>query len=140
MESQDEFGPRVLIVDDDVAVLDGLRRGLRRFAREWEVTFAQSGAEALITAKLAPVDVLITDIRMPNMHGAALLSRFALRYPDTLRIAFSDKFDALTTYALTDCSHAYIAKPCNALRLYHFVNERVADRRGRMVWAEDRTI
>tara|TARA_B100000513_G_scaffold159310_1_gene76759 strand:+ start:119 stop:538 length:420 start_codon:yes stop_codon:yes gene_type:complete len=129
---------RVLIVDDDVSVLDGLRRGLRRYAAEWDISFAQDAAEALMTAKLRPLDVVITDMRMPNMRGGDLLRRFAERYPETLRIAFSDKFDALTTYTLTDCSHTFIAKPCDALRLYHFVQERVAEHLGRVVHARDR--
>lgn len=127
---------KVLIVDDDPSVLDGLRRALRRIADSWEVTFAQDGAEALMTAKLYPFDVLITDIRMPNMHGIALLGRFSERYPNTMRVAFSDKFDALTVYSLTECSHSYISKPCTAGALYSFVNERLAGHRLRVALAD----
>lgn len=90
-----------------------------------------------MTAKLYPFDVLITDIRMPNMHGIALLGRFAKRYPETMRIAFSDKFDALTVYSLTECSHSYISKPCTAEGLYAFVNRHLADHRLRVALAED---
>ena len=90
-----------------------------------------------MTAKLYPFDVLITDVRMPNMHGIALLGRFAERYPDTMRVAFSDKFDALTVYSLTECSHSYISKPCTAGALYSFVNERLAGHRLRIALAED---
>ena len=128
---------RVLIVDDDVAVLEGLRRGLGRIAKDWELSFAQDGGEALMAAKMRPVDVLITDIRMPRMHGVDLLSRFAERYPWVLRVAFSDKFDALTTYALTRCSHRYIAKPCPAETLYETVSGWVTDHRGRLDRAEN---
>jgi DNA-binding NtrC family response regulator len=119
MSSNDHV--RVLIVDDDPAILDGLRRSLRRIAPDWTVRFAQDGAEALMSLKLQPVDVIVSDIRMPNMHGVALLNRLADRYPDILRVAFSDKYDALTVYSLTDCSHAYIAKPCSAEHLVQLI-------------------
>lgn len=120
---------RVLIVDDDLSVLHGLRRNLARCAPNWEVGYSEDAGDALLTAKLQPIDIVISDIRMPHMHGGALLKRFSANYPQTLRIAFSDKYDALTTYAISECSHKYIAKPCTAAQLYAFVEGSFAEHR-----------
>lgn len=113
---------RVLIVDDEPAVLDGLRREFRQAAPGWDISYVLNASEALMTAEMQVHDVIISDIRMPGMHGAELLTRFAVLHPTILRIAFSDKYDALTTNAVTDCPHHYIAKPCKAEALYSSVD------------------
>jgi len=73
-------GPRVLIVDDDSAILKVLsaqlaQAGIRSFA-------AESGERALVVLDSQPVDVVLTDLRMPGMGGMALLTRIARSWPD----------------------------------------------------------
>ena len=65
---------RVLFVDDEPRVLDGLRRMLRTKRDQWQMRFVASGAEALAALAGEPADVLITDMRMPEMDGAARLA------------------------------------------------------------------
>jgi CheY-like chemotaxis protein len=64
---------RVLFVDDEPMILQGIQHSLRSMRAEWEVEFASGGAEALEMMERAPFDVVITDMRMPGMDGAQLL-------------------------------------------------------------------
>ncbi|MFN9981731.1 MAG: response regulator, partial [bacterium] len=79
----------VLFVDDDSNVLSGLRRLLRGQRSEWEMEFASSGAEALALMAKHPIDVIVSDMRMPQMNGAELLTRVAKDYPKTVRFILS---------------------------------------------------
>ena len=65
---------RILFVDDESMVLDGLRRMLRGMRNEWEMEFAASGHEALKILDSKQFDVIVTDMRMPGMDGCQLLN------------------------------------------------------------------
>ena len=64
---------RVLFVDDEDNVLQGLRRMLRDMRRDWVMEFAASGEEGLRALEASHFDVVVSDMRMPGMDGAALL-------------------------------------------------------------------
>jgi two-component system response regulator AtoC len=73
-------GPRVLVVDDDVAILKVLCSQLTQAGiRNLE---ARSGEQALALLESQPVDVVLTDLRMPGMDGMALLTRIARSWPE----------------------------------------------------------
>jgi YesN/AraC family two-component response regulator len=91
---------RILFVDDEPRVLQGIQRGLRGMRAEWETEFANSGAEALETMAQAPFDVVITDMRMPGMDGAQLLDLVKARFPRTVRIILSGQSDRETIFAI----------------------------------------
>lgn len=63
---------RILIVDDDERVLFVLHDALARVEDEYEVTTARSSHEALDQFKERPFDLVVTDLRMPNMNGIEL--------------------------------------------------------------------
>ena len=66
---------RVLFVDDEPRILEGLRRMLRPQRHEWEMAFAPGGEAALAMMEASPFDVIVSDMRMPGMDGATLLCR-----------------------------------------------------------------
>jgi two-component system response regulator MprA len=73
--------PRLLIVDDDEAMLDALQLAL---AGEWEVHVARDGIEALERLEERSVDVILLDLLMPRMDGRLFLheaSRRGIRTP-----------------------------------------------------------
>jgi len=109
---------RVLFVDDDPSVLNGLRRVLRKMRGEWQTLFATSGQEALITMQECPVDVVVTDMQMPKMDGAQLLTQVAKLYPHTARIILSGHSELEMVLKSATTAHQYLAKPCdiNALK------------------------
>ena len=72
---------RVLFVDDEPAVLEGLRRFLRSRRAQCEMHVASSGVDALAMLESMPFDVVVTDTLMPGIDGAELLVTIRDRYP-----------------------------------------------------------
>jgi HD-like signal output (HDOD) protein len=105
---------RVLFVDDEPRILDGLRRTLRPMRREWRMSFARSGQEALDILAGESFDIIVADMRMPGMDGAQLLSQVRTRYPQTVRIALSGTADKEPIFCALGAIHQYRSKPCNA--------------------------
>ena len=105
---------RVLFVDDEPNVLSGLRRTLRGQRNEWDMAFAEGGRLALDAMEEAPCDVVVSDMKMPGMDGAELLSRIQKKYPATIRIALSGETDNHMIYRCVQHAHQYLAKPCDA--------------------------
>ena len=104
---------RLLFVDDDANVLDGLRRVLRSQRDEWDMHFAGSGAEALQIMDLHPIDIIITDISMPVMNGVELLENVMDRYPETIRMILSGRSESDLFMKAVAVTHQYLSKPCN---------------------------
>ena len=103
---------RILFVDDEPNVLDGLRRMLFSMRNEWAVEFANSGAQALDRLSGNHFDVVVTDMRMPGMDGATLLARVRERAPDTLRFVLTGQSDSETVYRSVGDAHQFLTKPC----------------------------
>lgn len=103
--------PPVLLVDDEVAILDGLRRQLRK---SFTVHTATGGAEALELLKSEPISVVVSDMRMPHMDGATFLSQVRSLYPSVVRILLTGQAD--TQAAITAVNegqiYRFLTKPC----------------------------
>jgi putative nucleotidyltransferase with HDIG domain len=117
---------RILFVDDEVRVLDGLKRSLRPLRHEWTTAFATGGEEALSVLAREPFDAIVTDMRMPGMDGAALLNEAAARYPDVLRLVLSGQSDLESVVKSASVTHRYLAKPCSMEALKDAINRVVA--------------
>jgi len=61
---------RILFVDDEPMILNGLQRTLRKMRHEWEMMFVSSATEALQILDANPMDVVVTDLKMPEMDGS----------------------------------------------------------------------
>lgn len=105
---------RILFVDDEPQVLDGLRDMLRKQRRVWDMIFATGGPAALELMAKTPFDVVVSDMRMPGMDGAAFLQKVKDLSPGTARIVLSGHAEQeLVLKALPVC-HQYLSKPCSA--------------------------
>lgn len=104
---------RILFVDDEEKVLDGLRRMLRSTGAQWDMVFVDSGEKALAAMEKAPFDVVISDMRMPGMDGAQLLGEVQRRHPDTARIILSGYAEKGSVLRTVGPTHQYLAKPCD---------------------------
>lgn len=114
---------RVLFVDDEPNILSGLRRMLRGQRNEWEMDFQPSGLEALKAMEEQPFDIVVSDMKMPGMDGAELLSEVQRLYPNTIRIILSGQSELSAILKSIGPTHQFLAKPCDPERL-----KRVVDR------------
>jgi HD-like signal output (HDOD) protein/CheY-like chemotaxis protein len=117
---------RVLFVDDEAMVLQGLQRMLRPMRNDWDMEFVESGAVALERLAAAPADVVVSDMRMPGMNGAQLLTEVMRRFPKTVRIILSGHADHDLVLKAVGSTHQYLNKPCEPEVLKATVQRAVA--------------
>ena len=103
---------RIMFVDDEPVVLDGLRRALHPMREEWDLSFASSGAAALDRLDSPPVDLVVSDLRMPHMDGAELLSAIQRRQPGIIRFVLSGYADRFMILRCAGPAHRFLVKPC----------------------------
>ena len=103
---------RVLIVDDDLALLEALPETLRLRMDGIAIDTASSAADALARIEATEYDAIVTDIKMPGMDGLALLSEIKSRSPKTptLLITGHGEHD-LAVQALRGGAYDFVAKP-----------------------------
>src|SRR4051812_49997153 len=100
--------PHVLFVDDEVEILEALRRMLRTRRNHWDMTFANSGAEALAVFGDRHCDVVVVDYRMPEINGADLLEKVRAISPDTARIILSGQTDPDNVIQALTIAHLFL--------------------------------
>jgi HD-like signal output (HDOD) protein/CheY-like chemotaxis protein len=105
---------RILFVDDEPMILNGLQRTLRKMRSEWEMTFTSSGKEALEILDANPMDVIVTDLKMPEMDGTQLLTEIKKRRPHVVRIILSGHVKHDMTLQSLQIAHQSLSKPCDA--------------------------
>ncbi|MEO8704274.1 MAG: response regulator [Kofleriaceae bacterium] len=108
---------RVLFVDDDPEILAGLRNLLYKERKLWDMVFADSGDAALTQLSGQPFDVVVSDMRMPGMDGATLLSRVKDKFPSTARIMLSGHAEREAIVRALPALHQLLSKPCDATTL-----------------------
>lgn len=119
---------RVLLVDDEELILAALRRVFR--SRGYEVFSASSGSEGLQILQRETVDIVISDMRMPEMTGAQFLERVFSGWPDIKRILLTGYADVDSAIAAVNRGKVwrYIAKPWDEEDLVLTVQQAVAHR------------
>jgi len=85
--------PRILFVDDEPLMLQGLRNLLWKDKSRWDLVFANGGQEALALLANSPCDVVISDMLMPGMDGPELLTEVSARHPNSVRLILSGYAD-----------------------------------------------
>jgi putative nucleotidyltransferase with HDIG domain len=101
----------LLFVDDEASILSSLRRLFRPHG--YRILTAGSGAEGLGLLEKEAVDVVVSDMRMPEMDGAQFLEQVRNRWPDVVRILLTGYADIASTIAAINRGeiYRYIAKP-----------------------------
>ncbi|PSQ96885.1 MAG: hybrid sensor histidine kinase/response regulator [Bacteroidetes bacterium SW_9_63_38] len=114
-------GERVLVVDDEDFILETAREAL--FDAGYRVHTA-SGAEAALTVVgEQAVDVVVTDLRMPEMDGFDLIRTLRAQHPNLPIVAASGVADGRTDEALDAGADAFLAKPFSAETLQSTLHE-----------------
>lgn len=134
VEAEPVYRATVLFVDDEANILRSLARLFR--GRDLKILMAESGDAGLKILADEKVDLIVSDMRMPNMDGAQFLSKVYERYPDTQRILLTGYADMTATVGAINQGRIsrYIAKPWvddeiigaveNALKLKQLEKER----------------
>lgn len=119
----DQIKRRILFVDDEPMVLKGLQRSLRKMRDEWAMTFSSSSKEALDILDSGPYDVIVSDLRMPEIDGVQLLAEVKSKHPQVVRIILSGQVEQESTFKSVQLAHQSLSKPCDADILKHTLNK-----------------
>jgi HD-like signal output (HDOD) protein/ActR/RegA family two-component response regulator len=112
----------ILFVDDDTNLIQGLKRMLYSMRKEWEMYFCDNIEEALNVLKKKPVDVIVSDMRMPIMDGTALLKLVKEKYPPVIRIILSGYSGQEMSIKASGLAHRFLAKPANTDTIKSTIN------------------
>ncbi|MHB9117428.1 MAG: HD domain-containing phosphohydrolase [Burkholderiales bacterium] len=101
----------LLFVDDEANILSALKRLFRPLG--YRILTAESGAAGLLLCEQNHIDLVISDMRMPEMNGAQFLEQVRLKWPDAVRILLTGYADISSTIAAINKGeiYRYLAKP-----------------------------
>lgn len=113
----------ILFVDDEKSILRSLKRAF--LDSDYQLYFADSGAMGLAALKAKKIDLVVSDMRMPQMDGYQFLSRVKKEYPEVVRLILSGFTQEETVYkALIDGSaKMYVAKPWDNQKLKNLIRQ-----------------
>ncbi len=114
---------KILLVDDETNMLSALRRMLR--GEQYEVSVYNNPLEAMETLEDEEFDVIVSDMRMPEMSGADFLFKASELWPDTPRILLTGYSDQESTVrAINEAKiYRYVEKPWNNDELRTLIDE-----------------
>lgn len=120
---------RILCVDDEPSILSALKRVFR--AQGYMIITATSGQEGLALLEREPIDMVISDMRMPEMNGVEFLEQVFKRWPDSKRILLTGYADTAATIAAVNQGKiwSYVAKPWSDGELLLVVQQALAHHR-----------
>lgn len=109
--------PRILFVDDEERVLKGFKRLLFRYKSQWQLHFCTDPlvVESLITQH--SYQIVIVDMRMPEMNGVEVLSVVRRVQPECIRIILSGQSSDEMIQGAVEVAHQFLAKPCEEGKL-----------------------
>lgn len=105
---------RILFVDDNPLVLQGLNRSLHSLRAEFDFEFTDSGRSALELMARQPFDAVVSDMKMPGMNGVELLTEVLRLYPQTVRLILSGQTDPELLCRCVGVAHQCLSKPCDS--------------------------
>lgn len=113
----------ILFVDDEKQILDALRRTF--YGLGYNIFFAESGEEALNILANNDINLLISDIRMPNMNGYQLLEQVKAKYPSIIKVVLSGYADEHLLLKMQNMTLAkrYLNKPWKNQELIRIVGQ-----------------
>ena len=121
--------PTVMFVDDEISVLEGLRRSFLSMAGSLDIITCNNPFDALKKVQDRPVDIIISDLRMPGMDGVQLLEEVRRTSPETTRIILSGCSDRDVPFNTAGPAHRHYSKPCSNAKLADAIVRSLAIRK-----------
>lgn len=123
--SEANSAPTLLFVDDESGILSALRRLFRPHG--YRILIAESGAAGLEILEKESVDLIISDMRMPEMDGATFLKQVRERWPNITRILLTGYADITSTIAAINQGeiYRYLSKPWDDQEIVSVVGEAI---------------
>ncbi|MBI5435194.1 MAG: HDOD domain-containing protein [Planctomycetes bacterium] len=118
--------PRILFVDDESMVLVSIRDMLRKHRNRWDMTFCPSGQAAIAMLRRDHVDIVVSDMRMPNIDGAEVLTRAMELQPHSVRIILSGHTSRDASVRAVKVAHRFLSKPFDSDGLVAIIEEALA--------------
>ena len=119
--------PSILVVDDELLIRDLLYDFFT--GQGWDIAVAENGERALDILKQKKIDLILSDIKMPEMDGLTLTSHVKEAYPGmpvVLMTGFPSVDTAIT--ALRSKVEDYVVKPFNINQLYKLIESKLHER------------
>ena len=120
--------PRILFVDDEPSVLNGLKRSFRDREASWDMEFMSRPDEAIVEGRIRAFDVVVSDMRMPGMNGVEMIVALRQTMPEASYIMLTGAADLRG--AIDSINRAgifrYFTKPCPSFLLKEGVAAAVA--------------
>lgn len=124
MKEGEILNKSILFVDDEKSILNSIKREF--FDSDYDIYFASGGEEALcILDKFNNIDMIVTDMKMPNIDGYELLKRVKSKYPSMIRIILSGYTDESIVFKCicNNLAKIYITKPWDEDQLQNAIND-----------------
>lgn len=118
----------VLFVDDDINVINGIKRILYKYRDRWKMYFVSSGEKAIEILSLKNIDVLVCDIMMPGVSGYEVLQYTYEKHPHVIRFILSGYHDEELILRSTKYAHQYLQKPISPEVIIKKINSAVFTR------------
>lgn len=118
--------PSVLVVDDELLIRDLLYDFFQQ--QGWTISVADSGEKALEILRVRKIDIVLTDIKMPQIDGLTLTSQVRAKYPDmpvVLMTGYPSVETAVEGIRAKVCD--YIIKPFNINKLFKTLKAQLDD-------------
>ena len=121
--------PSLLFVYDEPNILSAIHRILNPHRDKWDINFASGGDDALDFMANNIVNVIVTDMAMPEMDGKKLIYRLHELFPDTIPIVLSGHWDIATSLRELGPNVRFLGKPINHDLLVWALKDAVTDAR-----------
>mgnify|MGYP001321728949 CR=1 FL=1 len=123
--------PRILFVDDEPRVLDGLRRSMHRHEGRWSLEFMADPVAAVEAMREAPFDVVVSDMKMPGLTGIEMVVAMRAVAPGAVYIMLTGTADLRTAIDAINRADVFrfFTKPCPAFLLAEGISDALASRR-----------
>jgi len=120
---------KILIVDDEKSVTEFLKMELEEFCQDFKIICSSGGYEALSIIMEGGIDLLLTDIAMPDMDGYELYSRtkeYDEKLPIIMMTGFGYDPEHIVVKSKKDGLHDVVFKPFDINKLNELIKKRLA--------------